>query len=141
MRKLNYHDAAYEVIISSSADAEYKDFLTRNQMSKNPRVREVCAYLYANIERNFCYLSKGNFLGTPVSNKMKYIIEESNVYFTYNIVSDGTKNVVIIYDIFFPIPLKGIYSILKESYKVIKINQTQLRKLIQESIKKVLNIT
>jgi hypothetical protein len=72
---------------------------------------------------------------------MKYIIEESNVYFTYNIVSDGTKNVVIIYDIFFPIPLKGIYSILKESYKVIKINQTQLRKLIQESIKKVLNIT
>lgn len=139
---IQYNKSKYIIVLSKSAVSAFEEKMQINQMDGNKERFAIFSKLYSDINVQLSYISRGNFDDSIyISDGIwKCYICDSGAYFTYSIlIDDNNQNEIVVHDFFFPMPLAGIYSILKEK-RTIKVTEKQLRNIIKESIKRVLNI-
>ena len=141
MINFNFANSYKQLLLSPEAINDLEDFLGRNFNSPNNQVVNKCAQLYRELLYEMNQIVGGYYSSLTYITKYKWKVSlDSGCYFVLSIVCDSNyRNVLfVIENFFFPVPLNGIYSILSE--RKIRIKESQLRRIIKESIKRTLNI-
>ena len=142
MISFNFANSYKELALTPEAINDLEDFLGRNFNSPRQEVVSRCAQLYRELIYEMNQIVGGYYSSLTYLTKHKWKVTlDSGCYFVVSIVCDNYyRNVLfVIENFFFPVPLSGVYSILKEC-KVIKLPESQLRAMIRESIKRVLSL-
>lgn len=135
---LPFVNSIYEIWLSRSVDTNFERFLLRNFCSN---AFSECVVFYRLILNELCNASRGNFSTVSYvgSGVWRYDIVSIGGYFTFTIVTYMGKRALYIIDLDYPIPLVRPYSSLREN-KIITLKESQLRTIIRESIKRIMNI-